>query len=160
MANVKEDIAMIHDLHFASGKTHSALASIPKKHVDLIRNFVLDPEPSAESQRRVRRSVLLPEANRTRYGTTLKTLSALDFGLGPLVSKSSAVPFDDELDAFPAASPPGRRPHSDDPVESLPRFIEQACSTLWCIGIVEDRQLHIKLVCANEVVCWLRSLKY
>ena len=61
LANVKEDIAMIHDLYFASGKTHSALASIPKKHVDLIRNFVLDPEPSAESQRRVRRSVLLAQ---------------------------------------------------------------------------------------------------
>jgi len=58
LANVKEDIAMIHNLYFANGKS---LNSIPKKHVDIIRGFVLDRDPSIDSQRRVRRSVLLAQ---------------------------------------------------------------------------------------------------
>lgn len=60
-ANVKEDIAMIHSLYFSSGKTQTALASIPRKYIDLICAFVIDPMPSPESQRRVRRSVLLAQ---------------------------------------------------------------------------------------------------
>jgi len=61
LANVKEDIAMIRSLYFASPNTHTALASIPKKHIDLICAFVLNPMPSTELQRRVRRSVLLAQ---------------------------------------------------------------------------------------------------
>jgi sorting nexin-25 len=61
LANVKEDIAMIHNLYFANAKTQSTLTSIPKKHVDVIRAFVLDRDPSIDSQRRVRRSVLLAQ---------------------------------------------------------------------------------------------------
>ena len=61
LANVKEDIAMIHNLYFANGKSQSNLSSIPKKHVDIIRGFVLDRDPSIDSQRRVRRSVLLAQ---------------------------------------------------------------------------------------------------
>jgi sorting nexin-25 len=61
LANVKEDIAMIHNLYFAGPNTHTVLTSIPKKHVDLICAFVLDPMPSTELQRRVRRSVLLAQ---------------------------------------------------------------------------------------------------
>lgn len=119
LANVKEDIAMIHDLYFASGKTHSALASIPKKHVDLIRNFVLDQEPSAESQRRVRRSVLLAqkqiERDMEQHFEDFERSELWFRAIGDsafVQSISSAVPFDDEQDAFPAASPLGRRPHS------------------------------------------------
>ncbi|KAF8910120.1 sorting nexin C terminal-domain-containing protein [Gymnopilus junonius] len=58
---VKEDIAMIHDLYFADGRSESALASIPKKYVDVIRGFVSDPDPSVAAQRKVRRSVLLAQ---------------------------------------------------------------------------------------------------
>jgi len=58
---VKEDISMINDLYFAGGKTHSALASISKKHIEAIREFVLDPQPSIVAQRKVRRSVLLAQ---------------------------------------------------------------------------------------------------
>ena len=121
LANVKEDIAMIHDLYFASGKTHSALASIPKKHVDLIRNFVLDPEPSAESQRRVRRSVLLAqkqiERDMEQHFEDFERSELWFRAIGDsafVQSNSSAVPFekDNEQDASPAASPLGRRPHS------------------------------------------------
>ncbi|KAF9531921.1 PhoX domain-containing protein [Crepidotus variabilis] len=61
LTDAKEDITMINDLYFAGGKTHSALSAIPKKHVDAIRAFVLDPNPSATSQRKVRRSVLLSQ---------------------------------------------------------------------------------------------------
>ena len=61
LANVKEDIVMIYNLYFANGKSQSTLVSIPKKHVDIIRAFVHDPDPSIDSQRRVRRSVLLAQ---------------------------------------------------------------------------------------------------
>lgn len=61
LANVKEDIAMIYHLYFANGKTQSTLTSIARKHVDIVRTFVLDPDPSVDSQRRVRRSVLLAQ---------------------------------------------------------------------------------------------------
>ncbi|KAH9486274.1 Sorting nexin-12 [Psilocybe cubensis] len=58
---VKEDISMINDLYFLDGKTQAGLGSISKKHVDIIRDFVSDPDPSVQSQRRVRRSVLLSQ---------------------------------------------------------------------------------------------------
>lgn len=58
---VKEDISMINDLYFLNGKTQAGLGSISKKHVDIIREFVSDPDPSVLSQRKVRRSVLLAQ---------------------------------------------------------------------------------------------------
>ncbi|KAF8167365.1 structural protein MDM1 [Crassisporium funariophilum] len=58
---VKEDISMINDLYFLDGKTSLALPSISKKHIDRIREFVLDPDPSIKAQRKVRRSVLLAQ---------------------------------------------------------------------------------------------------
>jgi len=58
---VKEDISMIKDLYFLDGKAQAALSSISKKHVDTIREFVFDPEPSMIAQRKVRRSVLLAQ---------------------------------------------------------------------------------------------------
>jgi len=58
---VKEDISMIKDLYFLDGKAQAALSSISKKHVDTIREFVFDPEPSTAAQRKVRRSVLLAQ---------------------------------------------------------------------------------------------------
>ncbi|KAJ3494341.1 hypothetical protein NLJ89_g10828 [Agrocybe chaxingu] len=61
LTTVKEDISMIDDLYFANNKTHPALASIPKKHVEIIRAFVLEADPSVAAQRRVRRSVLLAQ---------------------------------------------------------------------------------------------------
>lgn len=56
--NVKEDISMINDLYFLDGKTQVSLSAISKKHVDAIRSFVYDLDPSMEAQRKVRRSVL------------------------------------------------------------------------------------------------------
>jgi sorting nexin-25 len=58
---IKEDISMIKDLYFLDGKAQAALSSISKKHVDTIREFVFDPEPSMAAQRKVRRSVLLAQ---------------------------------------------------------------------------------------------------
>lgn len=58
---VKEDISMINDLYFLDGRAQSALSSISKKHVDTIRQFVVDPDPSVTAQRKVRRSVLLAQ---------------------------------------------------------------------------------------------------
>ncbi|KAF9479444.1 PhoX domain-containing protein [Pholiota conissans] len=55
---VKEDISMINDLYFLDGKTQVSLAAISKKHVDAIREFAYDRNPSVEAQRKVRRSVL------------------------------------------------------------------------------------------------------
>ncbi|PPR01909.1 hypothetical protein CVT24_001248 [Panaeolus cyanescens] len=57
---VKEDISMIHELYFATG-TNGALPSISRKHVDAIREFVRDPDPSPAAQKKVRRSVLLAQ---------------------------------------------------------------------------------------------------
>ncbi|KAF8971708.1 PhoX domain-containing protein [Flammula alnicola] len=61
LTTVKEDISMINDLYFSDGKTQAALPAISKKHVDVIREFVYDPEPSVAAQRKVRRSVLLAQ---------------------------------------------------------------------------------------------------
>ena len=58
---VNEDISMINDLYFPNGETHAALAAISKKHIETIREFVQDPDPSVSAQRRVRRCVLLAQ---------------------------------------------------------------------------------------------------
>jgi len=58
---VKEDISMIHDLYFPDGKTYAALATISKKHIETIREFVHDSDPSVAAQRKVRRCVLLAQ---------------------------------------------------------------------------------------------------
>ncbi|KAI5898213.1 uncharacterized protein SCHCODRAFT_02696797 [Schizophyllum commune H4-8] len=59
---VKEDISMIHDLYFSGPSPHPALISISRKYVDDIREFARDEGlPSAKSQRRVRRSVMLAQ---------------------------------------------------------------------------------------------------
>ncbi|KAL1742025.1 PXA domain-containing protein [Schizophyllum fasciatum] len=59
---VKEDISMIHDLYFSGPSPHPALISISRKYVDDIREFTSnDGLPSAKSQRRVRRSVMLAQ---------------------------------------------------------------------------------------------------
>ncbi|KDR85721.1 hypothetical protein GALMADRAFT_234777 [Galerina marginata CBS 339.88] len=58
---VKEDISMINDLYFSNGKMHSSLGSISKKHIDIVREFVSDLDPSPIAQRKVRRSVLLAQ---------------------------------------------------------------------------------------------------
>ncbi|KAG2022876.1 structural protein MDM1 [Coprinopsis cinerea AmutBmut pab1-1] len=59
--NVKEDISMIHDLYFAGPSVSEALSSISRKHIDNIRNFILESDPSPVTQRKVRRSVLLAQ---------------------------------------------------------------------------------------------------
>ena len=58
---VKEDISMISDLYFSDGKTDAALATISKKHIETIREFVQDSDPSVAAQRKVRRCVLLAQ---------------------------------------------------------------------------------------------------
>lgn len=61
-ATVKEDISMINDLYFSRSAHHPTLASISKKHIDLIRSFAESQEPSsAATQRKVRRSVMLAQ---------------------------------------------------------------------------------------------------
>ena len=58
---VKEDISMINNLYFSDGKNYGALATISKKHVETIREFVQDSDPSVAAQRKVRRCVLLAQ---------------------------------------------------------------------------------------------------
>ena len=58
---VKEDISMIHELYFADGRPNQGLRSISKKHVDRIKEFVLNSDPTPLEQRQVRRSVLLAQ---------------------------------------------------------------------------------------------------
>ena len=59
---VKEDISMISNLYFSDGKNYgAALAAISKKHIETIREFVRDSDPSIAAQRRVRRCVLLAQ---------------------------------------------------------------------------------------------------
>ena len=58
---IKEDISMISDLYFSDGKTYGALATVSNKHIETIREFVRDPDPSAAAQRKVRRCVLLAQ---------------------------------------------------------------------------------------------------
>ena len=59
--NVKEDISMINNLYFSDGKNYAALATISKKHIETIREFVQESDPSVAAQRRVRRCVLLAQ---------------------------------------------------------------------------------------------------
>lgn len=59
--NAKEDISMIHDLYFAGPSVSNALSSIARKHVEGIRKFVAEVDPSPTSQRKVRRNVLLAQ---------------------------------------------------------------------------------------------------
>ena len=58
---VKEDISMINNLYFSDGKNYGALATISKKHIETIREFVQDSDPSVAAQRKVRRCVLLAQ---------------------------------------------------------------------------------------------------
>ena len=59
---VKEDILMIHNLYFSGPAPHPALASIAKRHVDMICSFARhELNPTHATQRRVRRSVLLAQ---------------------------------------------------------------------------------------------------
>ncbi|KAJ7597461.1 PhoX domain-containing protein [Mycena floridula] len=58
---VKEDISMIHELYFSSQSPHLLLASIPKKHVEAIRDFAGNESPSSTTQAKVRRSVMLAQ---------------------------------------------------------------------------------------------------
>lgn len=61
-ATVKEDISMINDLYFSHSSPHPTLASISKKHVNIIRSFAQnETTPSQASQRKVRRSVMLAQ---------------------------------------------------------------------------------------------------
>ncbi|KAJ7170182.1 PhoX domain-containing protein [Mycena filopes] len=59
---VKEDISMIYELYFSTPTPHPTLASIPKKHVQRIRDFATSEQlPSPATQRTVRRSVMLAQ---------------------------------------------------------------------------------------------------
>ena len=58
---VKEDISMINDLYFSDKRNYGALATISKKHIETIREFVQNSDPSVAAQRKVRRCVLLAQ---------------------------------------------------------------------------------------------------
>ncbi|KAJ7040313.1 PhoX domain-containing protein [Mycena alexandri] len=59
---VREDISMIYELYFSTPTPHPTLASIPKKHVQRIRDFATSEQPpSPATQRTVRRSVMLAQ---------------------------------------------------------------------------------------------------
>ncbi|KAJ7103236.1 PhoX domain-containing protein [Mycena belliarum] len=59
---VQEDISMIYELYFSTPTPHPTLASIPKKHVQRIREFATSEHPpSPATQRTVRRSVMLAQ---------------------------------------------------------------------------------------------------
>ncbi|KAG5638384.1 hypothetical protein H0H81_000280 [Sphagnurus paluster] len=59
---VKEDISMINDLYFSRSALHPTLASISKKHIDLIRAFAESQSPPAPAaHRKVRRAVMLAQ---------------------------------------------------------------------------------------------------
>ncbi|KAK7063970.1 PXA domain-containing protein [Favolaschia claudopus] len=60
LVTVREDISMIYELYFSTPTPHPTLASIPKKHIQRIRDFATSKEePSLATQRTVRRSVML-----------------------------------------------------------------------------------------------------
>ncbi|KAJ6520120.1 PhoX domain-containing protein [Mycena sanguinolenta] len=62
LVTVREDISMIYELYFSTPTPHPTLASIPKKHVQRIRDFATsDQPPSLATQRTVRRSVMLAQ---------------------------------------------------------------------------------------------------
>ncbi|KAJ6483907.1 PhoX domain-containing protein [Mycena vulgaris] len=59
---VREDISMIYELYFSTPTPHPTLSSIPKKHVQRIRDFATSGQPpSPATQRTVRRSVMLAQ---------------------------------------------------------------------------------------------------
>ncbi|KAJ7459152.1 PhoX domain-containing protein [Mycena galericulata] len=59
---VNEDISMIYELYFSTPTPHPTLASIPKKHIQRIRDFATSEQPpSPATQRTVRRSVMLAQ---------------------------------------------------------------------------------------------------
>ena len=59
-STVKEDISMMYDLYFST--SNPALAFIPDKYADVIRDFAQnETNPTEASQRRVRRCVLLAQ---------------------------------------------------------------------------------------------------
>lgn len=59
---VKDDIAMIHELYFSGNIVNPLFDSIPRKYIDIIREFVTsDPPSTTISQRKVRRSVMLSQ---------------------------------------------------------------------------------------------------
>ncbi|KAJ6575421.1 PhoX domain-containing protein [Mycena capillaripes] len=59
---VREDISMIYELYFSTPTPHPTLASIPKKHIQRIRDFATSEQPpSPATQRTVRRSVMLAQ---------------------------------------------------------------------------------------------------
>ncbi|KAG6817922.1 hypothetical protein H0H87_012390 [Tephrocybe sp. NHM501043] len=61
-ATVAEDISMINDLYFSRSALHPTLASISKKHIDVIRAFAeSQSSPTSAAQRKVRRSVMLAQ---------------------------------------------------------------------------------------------------
>ncbi|KAF8215891.1 PhoX domain-containing protein [Mycena galopus ATCC 62051] len=62
LVTVREDISMIYELYFSAPTPHPTLASIPKKHIQRIRDFATsDQPPSPATQRTVRRSVMLAQ---------------------------------------------------------------------------------------------------
>ncbi|KAJ7361436.1 PhoX domain-containing protein [Mycena albidolilacea] len=62
LVTVREDISMIYELYFSTPTPHPTLASIPKKHIQRIRDFATsDQPPSPATQRTVRRSVMLAQ---------------------------------------------------------------------------------------------------
>jgi sorting nexin-25 len=103
---VKEDISMIHDLYFSSPTPHPALASISKKHVDIIRSFARNElAPSTFTQRRVRRSVMLAQRQVERdmendFGDFerselwFRAISDTDFGSRKPQPDASSIPID------------------------------------------------------------------
>jgi sorting nexin-25 len=58
---IKEDMSLIHDLYFSSPSPSPLFSAISRKHVDAIRSFASDPDPSTSHQRKVRKSVLLAQ---------------------------------------------------------------------------------------------------
>ncbi|KAF8078953.1 PhoX domain-containing protein [Lyophyllum atratum] len=61
-ATVKEDISMINNLYFSRSALHPTLASISKKHIDIMRAFTESQSPpTPAAQRKVRRSVMLAQ---------------------------------------------------------------------------------------------------
>ncbi|KAG6889976.1 hypothetical protein C0995_012936 [Termitomyces sp. Mi166 len=61
-ATITEDISMINDLYFSRSSLHPTLASISKKHIDVIRIFAESQSPPTPSaQHKVRRSVMLAQ---------------------------------------------------------------------------------------------------
>ncbi|KAG6837639.1 hypothetical protein H0H93_004915 [Arthromyces matolae] len=59
---IAEDISLINDLYFSRSALHPALASISKKHIDVIRSFAESQVPAIPSaHRKVRRSVMLAQ---------------------------------------------------------------------------------------------------